>query len=197
MSAFQVVPTWRETGVGVQGPAMWFGPDAPDGDAEPWSTVPTGSYYLEKATNDRTGRLYEKRENEGSDTDWGAVGGMHVIQQTVSYADFTDSESTTGTLVLTEGIPVGAYVVKTVLLNVAGWVTVTTLTIQVGDGTDADRYSTGTPSIATDAVALDLGAVSGLPEHIAAKSVTITLTEDDDFTDITAGSFTIRIYYYL
>lgn len=198
MSAFQSVPTWHEPGAGVKGPALWYGPNAPDGDAQPWLSAPVGSIYMQKTSNSGPRYLFEKREAQGTDTDWGAVGGIHVLQQTCTLADFTDAEDATGTLVLDEGIPAGAFALQTVLLNVADWDPTTTLTITVGDGSDVDRYNTGTPSIATDAVMIDMGAISGTEIHTTAVStVTITLTEDDDFTDLTDGSFTIRIYYYL
>jgi len=70
-------------------------------------------------------------------------------------------------------------------------------TIQVGDGTDVDRYTTGTPSVFTTAVAIDLGVLSGTAIHIAAVTPKITITASADFTAVTAGTLTIKLFYLI
>lgn len=197
MSAFQNEPTWLQSGVNGQMPALWAGVDLPDGDRPPWVSVPIGSIYAYKPSETAAVRHYEKRAVEDRDDDWGILGGVHVIQQRVELADFTDGGSAVGTLALTETIPIGAWVIQTLLFDNDVWTGATTLTIIVGDGTDTDRYSTGTPDIQAAAEAVDLGVPSGTKIHTAAKTVTITLTEDSEWGDLSAGGFTIRIYYYL
>lgn len=180
-------------------PNLWWGTDEnPDGDASPWTEAPVGSIYVYVDTTNNEAKAYMKRDSQDSDQDWGAVGGVGVLQQTFSYTDFTDGGSTAGTLVLNNGIPKGAFVTQSVLVNVTGFTGDTSATIQVGDGTDVDRYSTGTPSVFTTAGAIDLGAVSGTEEHAAAIStVTLTITSATDWGAVTAGQATIRIFYYL
>lgn len=118
-------------------------------------------------------------------------------QQTVDIADFTDGGGATGTLELGVTIPAGAVFEQALLTGLTGAVGDSTATIQVGDGTDVDRYSTGTPSVSADASAgADLGVPSGTKFHSASKTPTITITEDDDFTDITALAFTITLFWY-
>lgn len=118
-------------------------------------------------------------------------------QQTVDIDDFTDGGGATGTLALGVSIPAGAVFARSLLTGLTGAVGDSTATIQVGDGTDVDRYSTGTPSVSADAPAgADLGAPSGTLFHADAKTPTITVTEDDDFTDITALAFTITLFWY-
>lgn len=184
-------PQWLESGIDGAGPAMWFGPDVPDGDRGPWVTAPVGSRYCRR--NATSTRWYEKRKNDGLDNDWALTWGE--IRQTVAYSDFTDGGSTAGTLALDETIPVGAWVLRTVLRNVTGFTGDTSAVITVGDGTDVDRYNTGTPSVFTTANAIDLGAPSGTQIHTAAATVTLTVTSGSDFGAVTAGAATISIYF--
>lgn len=118
-------------------------------------------------------------------------------QQAITLSDFTDGGSTTGTVTLGVTIPAGAVFAQSLLTELTGAVGDSTATIQVGDGTDVDRYSTGTPSVSADSTAgADLGAPSGTKFHATAKTPVITVTEDDDFTDITALAFTITLFWY-
>lgn len=180
-----------ESGIDGAGPAQWFGPDVPDGDRAPWSTAPVGSRYCRRTTTST--RWYEKRKADGADNDWALTWGE--IRETVVRADFTDGGAAAGTVVLAEGLPVGAWVLRTVLRNVTGFTGNTSAVITVGDGTDVDRYNTGTPSVFTSANAIDVGAPSGTQVHAAAASVTLTVTANADFTAVTAGSLTISIYF--
>ena len=92
------------------------------------------------------------------------------------------------------GIPLGATVVRSFLLALTGFTGDTSCTLTVGDGTDPDRYNTGTPSIFTTAAGeTDLGAISGTAYHTAAKSVTLTATSGSDWGAVTAGQATVVI----
>lgn len=123
---------------------------------------------------------------------------LNRITETVAFDDFTDGGATTATFTLTAGtIPAGATVLRSVLTAITGFTGDTTATLQVGDGTDVDRYSTGTPSIFTTvAGGADLGVPSGTPYHATAKSVILTATSGADWASVDAGSLTIEVYYY-
>ena len=125
------------------------------------------------------------------------TGSLMKIVETVAYDDFTDGGSTTGTYNLTAGtIPAGATVLCSAITVVTGFAGDTSATIQIGDGTDVDRYSTGTPSVfSTAANGVDAGVASGVKYHTAAKTVTLTVTSNADFTSVNAGSVTVEIYY--
>jgi hypothetical protein len=172
-------------------PVQWFGADVPDGDRGPWATAPVGSQYCKKSATQTT--WYTKEKNDGADNDWSVRWGE--IRQTLTYSQFTDGGSTAGTKTLTETLPVGAWVLRSVLRNVTGFTGDTSAVITVGDGTDVDRYNTGTPSVFTTANAIDLGAPSGTQIHTAAATVTVTVTSGADFTSVAAGQLTISIYY--
>ena len=123
-----------------------------------------------------------------------------TYKQTVSVADFTDGGSTAGTLSLGCTIPAGAVYVQTLLKNLVGFAGDTTATIVVGDGTDVDRYSTGTPSVfATAPAGADLGVPSGTKFHSASKTPIVTITGTADFTSIVTnanGAVEITLMWY-
>lgn len=122
---------------------------------------------------------------------------VQFLEETVAYSAFTDGGSTSGTYDLTTGtIPAGAFVLGAYLTALTGFTGDTSAVLTVGDGTDVDRYNTGTPSVfTTSATGLDLGVPSGAEYHAAAATVTLTVTSNADFTSVSAGSLTIRIAY--
>ena len=188
-----IEPTLRfhESGIVGAGPGLFYGTDAPNGDAAPWSLAPVGTRYVRKLC---AGSFIEFQmcSNKQLDGDWRPISG--AIVQTVSYDEFTDDESTGGTLVLDDGIPVGATVKRSFVQALTGFTGNSSCTLTVGDGTDPDRYNTGTPSIYTTAAGeTDLGAVSGTAYHDAAKSVTLTATAGTDWGAVTAGTMTVVI----
>jgi hypothetical protein len=179
-------------------PYLWFGDDALNGATAPWANAPVGSIYALKTSETAQPVHYGKRANNGRSDDWGALGGVGVFQQRFTFSEFTDGGSTVGTLALTGTIPAGALVHRSTLFNLTGFTGDTSATIQIGDGSDADRYSTGTPSVFTTAVQLDVGAVSGTAVHVTAVStVTVTITSGSDWGAVVAGAATLRIYYFL
>lgn len=178
-------------------PRMWVGPDAVDGDAGEWIEAPVGSIYVKKDVTNNLAQTFTKVKDNSVDNDWVPLGGMGVISETVARSAFTDGGSTSGTYALKTQIPIGAYAYRCFLVDVTGFTGDTSAVIIVGDGTDTDRYNTGTPSVFTTVAALDLGAVSGTAIHTTAKTVTITITSASDFTAVVAGSLTIRLYYLI
>jgi hypothetical protein len=127
----------------------------------------------------------------------GSGGGLGCINQTFSYTDFTDGGGASGTLVLDEGIPDGAVVQRAILHSLTGFTGDTSAFVQIGDGTDVDRYSTGTPSVfTTNPSGCELREPSGTAWHDDAKSVTVTITSNADFTSVSAGAATVAICYW-
>jgi hypothetical protein len=119
------------------------------------------------------------------------------IEERVTLAQFTDGGSTAGTYQLKQSIPVGAKVLHTLVTDVEAFAGDTSAVLVVGDGTDADRYNTGTPSVFAAADMVAMGAVSGTAIHAAAADVTLTVTSGSDFGAVTGGALTIRIIYAL
>ena len=115
------------------------------------------------------------------------------VQQAIAAASFADGGGAAGTLVLGAGmqIPAGSRVLACLIHGITGFTGAgnTTCVATVGDGSDVDRYNTGTPSVYTTAAAgVDMGAVSGTAWHTAAITPTVTITADSDITSIIAGT---------
>ena len=188
-------PQLVEFGVGPAAPAGWFGVDAPDGDGYPFLQAPVGSEYWYVVDSTHVAK-YIKVKNDGRDDDWCIVSG--VISERVVLADFTDGGAAAGTVALATQIPAGAFVTRAYLLNVTGFAGNTSATAALGDGTDVDRYGAASlPSVFADAVAVDMGALSGTAIHTAAKTPTLTVTGGSDFGAVSAGAATVRIFYTL
>ena len=196
--AVQVDFNYRRQDDGLRGrmPAIWAGENAVDGDADPFAIAGVGSMYVRlDYTNDQLIGVWVKNEDEQSNDDWSLLGGSGVVSQRVSYTDFTDGAGASGTLTLNQSIPAGAFVERSVV-TVHTAVTGTSTVLTIGDGTDADRYNTSTIDVSGTGV-LDGGAVSGTAVVATASDVVLTLTEDDDFGDVDAGVFTVKVYYRL
>lgn len=119
------------------------------------------------------------------------------IEQTVLRAAFTDGGAAIGTFTLTAGtIPVGAFVLAASITAVTGFTGDTSAVLTIGDGSDVDRYNTGTPNVfVTAAAGVDAGVPSGVRYHTTAKSIILTITSAADFTNVSAGSVTVELYY--
>lgn len=122
---------------------------------------------------------------------------LDYVEERVTRSQFTDGGSTAGTYTMKVQIPVGAEVVKTLITNVTGFIGDTSAVVIVGDGSDTDRYNTGTPSVFATAAMVAMGAPSGTLVHTAAIKPVLTVTSASDFTAVTAGAMTIRIIYWL
>jgi len=123
-----------------------------------------------------------------------------VIQATIGVADFTDNEDTTGTYEFTDLLPAGAVVQQTMISDVTGFAGDTSAVVTIGDGTDVDRYNTGTPNVFADADDISAGAVSGTAYDADEETPTVIVTTDSDFgLAVTNGSgeMTITIFYFV
>lgn len=122
---------------------------------------------------------------------------VSVLAQTgIAYTAFTDGGAAVGTLAMTGSIPAGAIILGTKVLVSAGFAGNVSATLTIGDGSDVDRYMTGTPSVfATAASGIETGVPSGNKLLTAANSPTLTVTASADFTAVNAGSMDVYIYY--
>ncbi len=129
----------------------------------------------------------------------GLVNGASLVKfsETVGFAAFTDGGAAVGTYDITAAtLPIGATFLYAALTAVTGFAGDTSAALTIGDGTDADRYNTGTPSVfATAANGIAVGSPSGVLYHDAAKTIKLTVTTNADFTSVSAGSLTIEFFY--
>lgn len=123
-----------------------------------------------------------------------------VYQETCPVASFTDNLDATGQLDLATTIPAGAVFERATIHNVVGFAGDVSAVLTIGDGTDVDRYNTGTPSVFTTAAqGLDMGAPSGTAWHTAAVTPRLTITGNADFTSIVGegnGTLVVTLFYY-
>lgn len=124
-------------------------------------------------------------------------GPLVKLEETVAYDDFTDGGSTAGTYDITVGtIPAGATFLYAAVTAVTGFAGDTSAALTIGDGTDADRYNTSTVDVfSTAADGVAAGDPSGTRYHDSEETVTLTVTTGADFTDVSAGSVTVELYY--
>lgn len=128
----------------------------------------------------------------------GTAGNLRTFTQTVTFDEFTDGGAALGTFLITAGtIPAGASFLMAQLEAVVGFTGDTSAVITIGNASgDVDRYMTGTPSVFTTAAGgVALGSPSGITYHAAEGAITVFVTSATDFTNVDAGSLTLRFYY--
>ena len=195
MSLRRTQPEYLQSGTAGPSPADFYGTDAVDGTIGHWAKLGPGSSYVRVDLTNNLARLpLYKLKNGPATFDWA---GLQCLCERVNLSNFTDGGGTSGTYDLKTQIPVGAYVLQTLLQNVTGFTGDTSAVIIVGDGSDVDRYNTGTPSVFTTANMVAMGVPSGTKEHTAAATITVKVTSAADFTSVAAGAFTIKIFYLL
>ena len=129
--------------------------------------------------------------------------GLRKVGQWVGYADFTDGASTAGTLALSKTIPAGSLVIGSKATVVEGFTGDTSAVLDVGDGSDADKFSLATLNVFAVANNLIIGtdeAASGAGGGLAAvtsdATVTLTVTAGSDWGDVTAGKMYVEVFYF-
>ncbi len=126
------------------------------------------------------------------------IGGLQLVKKTitVAYSAFTDGGAAVGTYLTGVIIPAGATFLYSAIRSITGFAGNVSAVLTIGDGTDVDRYNTGTPNVFADAVdGVDAGVPSGVKYHDTRKEVKLTVTASTDFTAINAGSLTIDLVY--
>jgi len=146
-----------------------------------------GAFKIERVLS--TTKVRGSVRTDGRKTD------LKSYSQTIAFGDFTDGGSTAGTLSLGVSIPVGAVYEATLVDDLTGFAGDTSAVITVGDGTDADRYNTGTPSVFATAAGVAMGVPSGTRYHAAAKTPVVTITSGSDWGAVTAGQLTITLLW--
>lgn len=121
-----------------------------------------------------------------------------VLSETVGVAQFTDV-NTTGTYTMQGVLPAGAIVLASKVGPIVGFAGDTSAVLTIGDGSDVDRYNTGTVNVfVTQAVGVDAGLPSGLKLLTADNHPKLTITSAADFSDVVTdgnGEVTVSIYY--
>ena len=119
-----------------------------------------------------------------------------TIQETFAFDDMTDNLNTTGQIDLTNKLPEGSVVVQSFVDAITGFAGDGTAVATIGDGTDVDRYNTGTVDVFTTSDHEDAGVPSGAVYQSAEETVRVTVTGGADFSSISAGEMTVTLFYY-
>lgn len=125
---------------------------------------------------------------------------LRCVTETLAASTLTDGGAATGTKTLTAAVPAGARYMFTTCTAITGFTGggQASCTITLGDGSDADRYNTGTPSVFTTAAAgVDMGVASGTAFHATAiAGIVATVTANADITGIIAGPGTVDLQFW-
>lgn len=134
----------------------------------------------------------------------GGIGIQSVIQK-VSFDEFTDGGGADGTLALATTIPagsVGLFTKVDVLTAFTSASGTSTAVMNVGDGSDDDKFSYTTFNVFVAAKGLmeqhdaaASGTETGLSLITTEATVTLTITEDSDFGQFTQGELVVAVYY--
>lgn len=176
-------------------PAPIYGTANPDGSTG-FKERPIGTTYIQ-VINRWHQVVWQKVAHNGNAQDWSGQG---FLTFTANVGDFTDGSSTSGTFSSADvdaalKLPIGAFIVGAVAYVHEGFTGDTTAALTIGDGSDPDRFNTGTPSVLA-AGYVTVGKPSGTGTvSAAAAPVVLTVTGSADFTAIEAGSITVKVQY--
>lgn len=122
---------------------------------------------------------------------------QYIEETVVRGTGMTDNTDATGFKDLTATLPAGALVLGWRAKANLGWIGNTSATLLVGVSGDLNRFSAvATGSVfATDAVCGSQPASDATAFCNAETAVRVTVTGATDFTNISAGSLTLRIAY--
>lgn len=127
----------------------------------------------------------------------GINGGVGCIEVPFFAEDLTDGEAAVGTFDLSATVPVGAVILRCQVNVTVAFIGDVSATLIVGDGTDHDRFNTGTPSVFTTGHK-DMGVPSGTAFVSTAITPRLTVTSAADITPVIAGGGAgfVRITYW-
>ena len=137
------------------------------------------------------------------DLERGSVGmGIRKVGQWVIYSQFTDGGGAAGTFVLAKTLPAGSFVIGSKVKVTEGFSGDTTAVMDVGDGSDDDKFSYTTHDILSvadnlieQADAGSGGSETGFALVTSDTTVTLTVTGGSDFGLITAGKMYVEVFY--
>lgn len=133
---------------------------------------------------------------------------VECISQRIRIGDFTDDAGAAGHVDLKHKLPIGAIVLGWAAKIITGFQGTTTALMLVGISGDTDAYTGlaagpscflpaagGTPVVIGAKSTWD-GTNGGLNTVLATETtIRVTVTEDNDFGDITVGEADIYVYY--
>lgn len=173
-------------------PEILWGIEAPNGASGIWKEAAAGSIYVRRVAAGHVCE-YMKAKSSNSSTDWVVTEGRILVTLTKSL--FTDGGAAAGTYATGLVIPAGVTVEPFILNTTTAWNNNTSAELDVGDGTDADRFNSATaPSIFATGV-VSGGTPSGTNPVATAATLTVTITGSSDFTNVASGTTVLSLRY--
>ena len=121
---------------------------------------------------------------------------VKLLEIPVNFADFTDGGSTAGTYATGSSLPVGAVVLYSFIDVTAAYSGDSSCALQIGDGSDADRFNKSSDPSIFAAGNIDGGAPQGVQFCSAATSITLTATAGSDWGAVSSsGAMKVYLVY--
>lgn len=126
------------------------------------------------------------------------AGFIKKVSETFTSADCTDGESKSGTYTFTDKIPADSLVLGCKYEVTTAFECSSTCVATVGDGSTADLFgvTASVAAAATVGCSAKYASNKALPFVETATAPVVTITEDSDFGDVTAGEMTVSVYYF-
>ena len=126
---------------------------------------------------------------------------IRTLSQVIAVAEFSDvTTDAVGTLDLSTQIPAESIVIGWKFVGTGAFAGDTTATMQVGDSSNADAFSSVTNGSVFTAVTIGAECKTGVAFALTATTVRVTVTGGADFTSIVSdgnGAGTITLYYMI
>ncbi len=125
--------------------------------------------------------------------------GIRKVAQVVKFSDLTDGGGADGTLNMNKQIPAGSFVIGS-KVTVSEAFDGTSTVLSIGTSGDANEYSgNGTHDLSSAARNLVksafIGDDAGFLAEAADIDVLLTVSENDDFGDVTTGEMLVEVFY--
>ena len=134
------------------------------------------------------------RHNSNSSSYCGAA--VKILSIDAGYANFTDGGGAAGTFASGAVLPQGAFVLNSIIDVKSAYSGDTSCALQIGDGSDADRFNASRDPSIFAAAEVAGGAPQGVPVCDADTSITLTATGNSDWGAVaSAGDMTVHILY--
>lgn len=127
--------------------------------------------------------------------------GIRKVSQIVNFDEFTDDGSNTdGDFVMNKKVPAGSFIIGSKVTVKNGFAGDTSADLAIGGSVDNSDYSGNTTHDVFTPVnnlvkAAYIGATVGLGAVSSDQSIYLTLTADNDFSDVTAGRMLVEVFY--
>lgn len=122
---------------------------------------------------------------------------IKFIEEDFVLGDFTDGGGATGHVDTADAVPAGGLVLGWKFVTGTAFIGDTSATVQVGDASDADRFSALTNGSVFTAGTVGSHGPGGSANMFCAAATTprVTVTSAADFTSVSAGAGTLKLAY--